>query len=350
MSQRLGSLLLRAGVGMAIMGGLSFQAGCHNPSEPDSAAQTTTERGPYSLTVSADATEINFGDIVTLSLSVNTPPDTQISFPDSESLEEFDVLNWAVTPAIVSESGDITHTARYEVMPTDTGAVTVPALTIEYEAAAADPNSAPNKNELVSKPLTLNVLSVLDEGDTVETPRDITGTMLPPEAPKPYFWPIVIASILASTGLIALLVWRIIKEVTKPAPPIPADVWALAALDRLDVADPITKDQIQAFYYQLSEIVREYLERQFAIAAPEMTTEEFLIATTRNPRHAQLMNSEMLTSFLDSCDLVKYAAFMPAEHASTEAVASARNFVRESTRAKQRAMQAATPISQEQAA
>jgi hypothetical protein len=185
----------------------------------------------------------------------------------------------------------------------------------------------------------VTVASVLAEGDSVSTPRDITGLMTPPAKPNPWFWPMVIAIAVGVAALVSIMAWWIIKQVSKPPPPIPADVWAMTALDKLTTAGLIQRGQTQSFYYQLSEIVRGYIERQFDIAAPEMTTDEFLTTAVRDTRQANVLNTDMLRGFLDACDLVKYAAFVPDQQAADDALTSARQYVRESTKAKQQAQQ-----------
>ena len=64
------------------------------------------------------------------------------------------------------------------------------------------------------------------------------------------------------------------------------------------------------FYVILSDIVRHYLENQFGIKAPEMTTEEFLVFA----QNSTLVSDEQkifLKEFLNGCDMVKFAQHLP---------------------------------------
>ena len=87
-------------------------------------------------------------------------------------------------------------------------------------------------------------------------------------------------------------------------------------------------DAVDAWYVELSDIVRRYLEDRFAVRAPELTTEEFLQEAQRS---AELSTSHrrLLTDFLERCDRVKFAAYSPGQDESSEALAVARRFLGE---------------------
>ena len=72
--------------------------------------------------------------------------------------------------------------------------------------------------------------------------------------------------------------------------------------------------------------MRGYIERKFALAAPEMTTEEFLLTLARD-RGALPYDSGRLRDFLEVCDLVKYAAVRPARDDAEQVLGTARAFV-----------------------
>jgi hypothetical protein len=93
--------------------------------------------------------------------------------------------------------------------------------------------------------------------------------------PAPPYW---LAWILAALVAAALAWWLIRrwKNRTKPpqpaAPPLPPDRAAVEALDRLAGRNLAPK----AHYFELSLILRTYIEGRYGIGAVEMTTEEFL--------------------------------------------------------------------------
>jgi hypothetical protein len=85
-------------------------------------------------------------------------------------------------------------------------------------------------------------------------------------------------------------------------------------------------DQIKAFYLELTMIVRRYIERAHHVRAPEQTTQEFLDAVSRDPRFAPDIVVK-LQAFLESADLVKYAAFEPTGDAVDQATRTARDYI-----------------------
>jgi len=75
----------------------------------------------------------------------------------------------------------------------------------------------------------------------------------------------------------------------------------------------IEKGKVKEFFYELSGIIRSYIEARFGIHAPEMTTEEFL----QNVREAGSFTSDhksLLKDLLSKCDLVKYAKYGPVSY------------------------------------
>jgi len=61
---------------------------------------------------------------------------------------------------------------------------------------------------------------------------------------------------------------------------------------------------------EISDIIRHYLENRFLLKAPEMTTEEFLFYVRD---YSQLIKEHktLLKEFLLTCDLVKFAKYVP---------------------------------------
>lgn len=106
----------------------------------------------------------------------------------------------------------------------------------------------------------------------------------------------------------------------------PAHALALAALAQLQQQDLIGQQRIEAFYVRLSTILRRYIELRFGLRAPEQTTEEFLTSALATGGLIAL-HRDLLDTFLQHCDLVKFARHRPAPGDMEEAFESAKNFV-----------------------
>jgi len=107
---------------------------------------------------------------------------------------------------------------------------------------------------------------------------------------------------------------------------------ALAALDALRARKLVEHGAFKDFYSTLSDIVRRYLEDRFHVRAPEMTTEEFLLTTSRDGRLAA-PHRRLLGEFLTESDMVKFARHVPTIADSARAFEAARRFVDDTTEA-----------------
>jgi hypothetical protein len=153
--------------------------------------------------------------------------------------------------------------------------------------------------------------------------RDIKPPMVIPNG-LGWLWWTVGALVLAT---IALLAWRyFLKHVTRTvvAPPVPAHIRAKQMLERAlaFIVEP------KQFCTMVSDTSRIYLEERFNFRAPERTTEEFL----RELKTTNLLNGEQkesLGKFLESCDLVKFAKYEPAEKELRDLHSSALRLIEE---------------------
>ncbi len=125
--------------------------------------------------------------------------------------------------------------------------------------------------------------------------------------------------------LIALALWFYLRMKRQPEVAIsPADR-ALNELNHiLRQAEATTADDYAA---RASEIIRSYIRAQFSISAPNQTTEEFLSGAKN---HAQLAGHHaLLEEFLQTSDVVKFAASGLSLDAKKQLHACGDRFVRE---------------------
>lgn len=101
---------------------------------------------------------------------------------------------------------------------------------------------------------------------------------------------------------------------------------AWVELDRLVKKGLPGRGRYKDFYVELTMVVRRYIQRQYGVKAPNLTTEEFL----RNERIAELSKGrvENLKAFLESADLVKFAGVQATPEMADDATASARDYLR----------------------
>ncbi len=311
-------------VGMALLlGGCRQEA----PTEPNSVTDTA-ERGPFTFTAEATPRQIWVGDPITIKLRVETPDDHVVQFPSEDDFGEFDVSSIETADPRPGLVDGLVWQQTIVAESFTSGVVEIPSLVVKYADKPTKPETEPLfEHELVTGPLEIEVRSALTSQDSVFEPRDITGTLTPPGKPlSPLAWAGIVGAVVAVAALLVLLIVWLRRLARRPAPPILPEVWALRALARLEAAGLIESGRAKQYYYSLSEIVRVYIERKFALAAPEMTTQEFLTTLARN-RRALPYDADRLRDFLEACDLVKYAALAPRAIEAEQALGIARAFI-----------------------
>jgi hypothetical protein len=103
---------------------------------------------------------------------------------------------------------------------------------------------------------------------------------------------------------------------------------ALQALAALEASPLLERGQVKEYHIAASDILRTYVEERFRVEALEMTTREVLEGLSEVGADAAFRVG--LRTFLEACDLVKFAKARPGEARSREALALARRIILES--------------------
>jgi hypothetical protein len=156
--------------------------------------------------------------------------------------------------------------------------------------------------------------------------NDIRPIKPPVPVPNPWSWVFASAGVLLLASIVVTAVLAALASRARRAfaSPIPSHIRAREAIDTAihSINDP------RAFVTAISTALRSYLEAHFHLRASESTTEEFLrelqMTTELTPPQKQT-----LATFLDRCDLVKFARFEPNESALRELQDSALRLVHE---------------------
>jgi hypothetical protein len=120
------------------------------------------------------------------------------------------------------------------------------------------------------------------------------------------------------------------RAAIRPAPPPrPPHQIALDKLDHLARTGFGPDADMQVLYFQLSEVIREYLGARFKFPALEMTTEELMDHLPRRVPRGVVVGE--IAGWLATCDLVKFAKLQPPPGDARGALETAIRIV-ESTR------------------
>lgn len=154
----------------------------------------------------------------------------------------------------------------------------------------------------------------------------------PLDLPFNPFWVIVFSLLFLIILVGIIFCWRKRKK-PAPAAVIVKSSWekAYEALSALEKSTLLSQLQFKEFYSQLSDIVRHYLEERFHYKAPEMTTEEFLFSLKGSDQLNE-KQKDTLKEFLTSCDMVKFAKYVPVIDEAKKSLQLARQLVEETKR------------------
>ena len=284
-----------------------------------------TKAGPVTATTTLVPAAPRLGDPLVLTLEVVAEAGVVVEMPAfGEALGRFAIVDF--TPREEVTDAGILLSQRYTLQTPMSGRQRIPGLRVEF-LDERDPDTEPRARELLTDELAFVVASVLPAGQPLTELRparapleELQGSWLRRN------WPWLVLGLAVLIGLGAgVVAWlRRAEERAR----LTAFDRALARLDRLERRGLPAADAADAWYVELSDIVRRYIEERFALRAPELTTEEFLAEAGRS---AELTAShrDLLSAFLATCDRVKFARYSPGEDESQGALDVARRFLNE---------------------
>jgi len=117
-------------------------------------------------------------------------------------------------------------------------------------------------------------------------------------------------------------------EKTIPVEVLPAHIIALSQLDRIKNEKAWQQGRIKEYHTDLTDVIREYIERNFDIKSMEMTSEEIL-EHLHSLRSTQKSAYQVLKQILQLADLVKFAKWNPAPDEHESSLTNAYLFVNE---------------------
>jgi len=126
--------------------------------------------------------------------------------------------------------------------------------------------------------------------------------------------------------VIAAIVWAVVRHIKnrpKLPPPTPREL-ALAALERL--RGRIAKTEPYPFSIEVSDVLRGFVAAEFRVRATQQTSPEFLAAAAASPRFSE-SDKELLATFLEKADLIKFARLAASACDSEQLLEQARRFV-----------------------
>jgi hypothetical protein len=276
------------------------------------------------VTVNAklDKPTILLGDQTVLRLTANLPAGGKVVFPLlSDTLSsKVQVVSVGKLDTLKDQSGRWTISQAYTITAFDAGVQTIPAFEFKTESAS-----------LKTDPIPLQVEAV--KVDTTKAIYDIKQPLAVQYGFMDWLRDNSVKVLLGLLLIIVLIgVWFYYKKRKKKEPVIvevksmvPAHVQALNKLAELRDKKLWQQDQVKQYHSELTDIVREFLEKRYKIRAMEQTSDEIFSGI----RHLEISeeNRNQLRQILMLADLVKFAKQKPLNTDNDQSMDNAIGFV-----------------------
>lgn len=299
-------------------------AGCGRPSpeaSPDSPRREEITWGPVQMSLTFTPPTVRLDEDLLLDMRITAPEGMEVDLPALEGRLQGLTIAGQFSQDPVTQDGRVTRGAQYRLTPVVADEYRLAPLAVTTRDARVEP---PLATWFPTPPVVLATRPLVDGDPGTSLDMALQPVWVRPPA----------RTVAGYLGLLAVLValvalaWKWVRRAHQEAVlrKLSPRERALRELDELLRRDLLKQGLVKDFYVELTMVVRRYIERQHEVRAPEQTTEEFLIAISRDPRFgAEIMAH--LSRFLESADRVKFAAHQPTQDATEAAIATARHYV-----------------------
>lgn len=275
-----------------------------------------------SVYASTDTTDYMIGDQIKYALTLQMDKNVFIINPFfRDSLKNIDVLGISDPIATETDNG---KTVKYICVLSryDSALVTIPPIKIQYRTKGDSPLKS-----VLSNSVSFNVHRM-----NVEIKEDIKD-IKPPI--RPFDFAFLIYILIALT-IISILVYYFVYRkylkrkqeiiIKKKEEKLLSHQLALRKLDQLEKEELWQKGFVKDYHSKITDIIREYFEKQFGLPALERTTTESLNLLSKHPQGTKVI--DVTSQFFNSADLVKFAKFTPLESVNFEMMSQAKEIVK----------------------
>lgn len=268
------------------------------PVAADSATDTAQASLPLSVTYRPLSDNPKIGDEFLVAVDIQLNQDAELQPVTYENqLGDWDVIK--VEKGDIECQGDtcqrIDRLTLTSYLP---GQIEIPSLPFRFK-------TKDKQGEFRPLPMTIKVDGLAPAKD--DAPGQIRG-LKSPRGMISWWW---VSGFVLLGGLLLAGVWwwlhrkGLIKSLVKSEPMIPPEVVARQRLQVLKNQKLLEQGEDKAYYIQLTDVLRRYLEARFEINAVDRTTHE--LAKSLKQTDCQRTDRLRLIELLEYSDLVKFA-------------------------------------------
>jgi hypothetical protein len=260
-----------------------------------------------SVEAKLDQPTIRIGDQTNLRLIVHQPVKEKVNFPKLADtlIGKVQIVSGKLDTVIDQNNHSLaTVTQSYTITSFDQGTYTIPS----YSIGSATGVLKTNELTLMVQTVPVDTTKAIYD---IKQPLAVSYTFLDWLKDHWGWVALGLVVIIAIIGVIWYLrkrpkVEKVVKEVK---PDVPAHIIALGKLQQLRDKKLWQQDAVKQYHSELSDIIREYLEKRYVIKTQEKTTDEIFAAL----KYMDIANEYRvkLNQVLILADLVKFAKEKP---------------------------------------
>lgn len=260
------------------------------------------------LTSSIDSTQIKIGSQFNLTIKANVKPTDRVSFPEGQTFGALEVLESNPVDTVNLE-GKYELIKKYGLTQFDSGRYVIPPLSVII-----------NEKTVKTDSFVIVVNNVVV--DTTKQKMYDIKPIIAVDKPFSWFWLWVILIVLGAAAIGYGIYYFLKRKQTKQnekeavlfASPIEK---ALTHLQQLEQKGLWQKGETKAYYSELTEITRTYIEEEVDVPAMESTSTELFDALVVAIKKQKIkLNRQTLDEFkkvMSNADLVKFAKSKPLD-------------------------------------
>lgn len=297
------------------------------PSAPSTATPPAKLGAPITVTTRLTPDPSHIGDLLTIEVIVAYPRDHSINLPNGLDFSPLELVE-VHEGEVESTGNDLRQRFTITLQHFAVGEAEVPSFPVTW----IDPQNAVHTYAVAPHPFVVESLLINEADPQVQGEDPMISLEYPNVRAAIIIWSViggvVLAGMLAALGLW----WRRRERPVVLPPPIPPHQRAFEDLDELarHREELIAAGAYQDYYLRLTEIAKRYLGARFGFEALDRTTEEIQDLLGRGHVRVEPLDPKRVLTFLQDCDLVKFARLSPPEDEAREALQDVREMVERS--------------------